>query len=233
MSTAGRPTFRPAMGAEGRNQSGNKLYVPTLQTSARDIRAHTQLKVRQPGQQTQSEVKGRDLKRELEERELKYKRDKRLKSGEEEEEEEEVAKIKDVEDRRAEAPKSTNIDADDSDEDSDSDSSASEDEEDDTAELLKELDKIKKEREQEARQNELMQKIAEQADQERHIMNSNPLLSGQQQQAEVTDFTVKKRWYDDTIFKNQAKGELKIQKRFINDTVRNDFHKKFLSKYIQ
>ncbi len=42
-----------------------------------------------------------------------------------------------------------------------------------------------------------------------------------------------RRWYDDTIFKNQAKGEQTNKKRFINDTIRNDFHKKFLSKYIQ
>ena len=41
------------------------------------------------------------------------------------------------------------------------------------------------------------------------------------------------RWYDDVVFKNQAKDEPQRKKRFINDTIRNDFHRKFLSKYIQ
>ena len=34
------------------------------------------------------------------------------------------------------------------------------------------------------------------------------------------------RWDDDVVFKNQARGEPKAQKRFINDTIRSDFHKK-------
>lgn len=40
------------------------------------------------------------------------------------------------------------------------------------------------------------------------------------------------RWYEDTVFKNQTKSEPKDKKRFINDTVRSSFHKKFLNKYI-
>ncbi len=31
----------------------------------------------------------------------------------------------------------------------------------------------------------------------------------------------------------QARTEPATKKRFINDTIRNDFHKKFISKYIQ
>ena len=41
------------------------------------------------------------------------------------------------------------------------------------------------------------------------------------------------RWYDDVVFKNQTKDEPKPVKRFINDTTRNDFHKKFLNKYVK
>ncbi len=41
------------------------------------------------------------------------------------------------------------------------------------------------------------------------------------------------RWDDDVVFKNQARGELKTAKRFINDTIRNDFHRKFLNKYMK
>ena len=44
---------------------------------------------------------------------------------------------------------------------------------------------------------------------------------------------VKRRWDDDVVFKNQARGEPKVQKRFINDTIRSDFHRRFLTRYIK
>lgn len=31
----------------------------------------------------------------------------------------------------------------------------------------------------------------------------------------------------------QARGEPKAQKRFINDTIRNDFHRRFIDRYIK
>ena len=46
--------------------------------------------------------------------------------------------------------------------------------------------------------------------------------------------SVKRRWDDDVVFRNQTAGEeRKVRKRFINDTVRNDFHRRFLKKYVQ
>ena len=44
---------------------------------------------------------------------------------------------------------------------------------------------------------------------------------------------VKRRWDDDVVFRNQARGEPKAQKRFINDTIRSDFHRRFLTRYIK
>ncbi|XP_062005702.1 uncharacterized protein LOC133722856 [Rosa rugosa] len=41
-----------------------------------------------------------------------------------------------------------------------------------------------------------------------------------------------RRWNDDVVFRNQSRGETKTPKRFINDTARNDFHIKFLNKYM-
>lgn len=43
------------------------------------------------------------------------------------------------------------------------------------------------------------------------------------------------RWDDDVVFKNCAKGidEAKREKRFVNDTLRSEFHKKFMEKYIK
>lgn len=42
---------------------------------------------------------------------------------------------------------------------------------------------------------------------------------------------VKRRWNDDVVFKNQARDEPKKKQRFINDTIRNDFHRNFLAKF--
>ncbi|CAD7688434.1 unnamed protein product [Nyctereutes procyonoides] len=46
---------------------------------------------------------------------------------------------------------------------------------------------------------------------------------------------VKRRWDDDVVFKNSAKGvdDQKKDKRFVNDTLRSEFHKKFMVKYIK
>lgn len=46
-------------------------------------------------------------------------------------------------------------------------------------------------------------------------------------------FAVMHRWDDDVVFKNQTRGEVKAQRRFINDTVRSDFHRRFLERYIK
>lgn len=41
------------------------------------------------------------------------------------------------------------------------------------------------------------------------------------------------RWDEDVVFKNQTRGEVKAPRRFINDTVRSDFHRRFLERYIR
>lgn len=57
-------------------------------------------------------------------------------------------------------------------------------------------------------------------------MKGNPLLN--------SDFTVKRRWDDDVIFRNQAKNEPKShKKRFVNDTIRSDFHLDFMKRYFK
>lgn len=56
-----------------------------------------------------------------------------------------------------------------------------------------------------------------------HIARGNPLLNPR-------DFTMKRRWDDDVVFKNQARGteDKGKKKEFINDMLRSDFHKKFM-----
>ena len=83
-------------------------------------------------------------------------------------------------------------------------------EEDDTAELLRELEKIKRERAEKREREEQERMAAEQEAKERDIAMGNPLLN-------KPDFNIKRRWDDDVVFKNQARGtEDKGKKEFIN-----------------
>jgi hypothetical protein len=44
---------------------------------------------------------------------------------------------------------------------------------------------------------------------------------------------MKRKWNDDVVFRNQARGESTgMKKGFINDTVRYDFNRRFLDKFI-
>ena len=90
--------------------------------------------------------------------------------------------------------------------------------------LLEEFERIKKERE-EKEKKEMEEKFDNLTNNEQQeILKGNPLYDN--------SYSLKKRWYEETVFKNQSKTEPKQKKRFINDTVRSDFHKKFLKKYI-
>ncbi|KAF8647833.1 hypothetical protein AX16_006523, partial [Volvariella volvacea WC 439] len=117
------------------------------------------------------------------------------------------------------------------------------DEEDDTAELLRELEKIKRERAEEKARQEREQAASASQAREVEIATGNPLLNlaaalGQNPTGLNTTapgtFAVKKRWDDDLIFKNQAINTPdKTQGQFVNDLLRTEFHKKFMSKFIK
>ena len=71
MTTAHRPTWNAAKG--GNIQGSNKLYIPSKQTSSKDLPGNLMLKKRHMGQGTNQENKQIDFKRELYEREKKAK----------------------------------------------------------------------------------------------------------------------------------------------------------------
>lgn len=101
-----------------------------------------------------------------------------------------------------------------------------EEDEDDTEALLRELEKIKKEREEERarKAQEQLQKT----------VGGNPLTKDALASRPSGSFVVKRRWDDDVVFKHQArKDDAEPQKRFINDTLRSDFHRKFMNRYIK
>ena len=111
-------------------------------------------------------------------------------------------------------------DEDDDDDDEDDDESEEEDEE---AILMRELEKIKKERADQKAQEEAERAAREEEKREIDIAKGNPLLNPK-------EFGVKRRWDEDVVFKNQARGteEKGKSKEFVNDLLRSDFHKRFM-----
>ena len=238
MTTAHRPTFDPAKGKEA--QRGPAYHQRLLP-------AHTVLKHRQPGQGGSAEAATRDLRAELLEAEARHYA---KKNGTYVEEDSTAATTsgtkrsleasKDDDDadsgldeaeqkrRRIEMlEKYREIDADDSSEISDS-SDDEDDDEDETAALMRELEKIKKERAEAKAKEEAERTAKEEEQREIDIARGNPLLNAR-------NFTMKRRWDDDVVFKNQARGteDKNKKKEFINDMLRSDFHKKFMvSSYL-
>jgi protein CWC15 len=95
--------------------------------------------------------------------------------------------------------------------------------------LFAELAKIKAERAAEKAKQEAEAAEKDRDERDRSLASGNPLLN-----SGPKDFTVKRRWDDDVIFKNQARGvDDKPKNRFVNDMLRSDFHKKFLNKYVK
>jgi protein CWC15 len=117
--------------------------------------------------------------------------------------------------RRRILEESRDIDADDSDEagedDDDDESSDEDDSDDEEAELQRELERVRRERAEKREREERERQAAEQEARERDIALGNPLLN-------KPDFTIKRRWDDDVVFKNQARGteEKGKRKEFIN-----------------
>ncbi|XXH04797.1 3'-5'-exoribonuclease [Hypoxylon texense] len=237
MTTAHRPTFDPARGKEAlRGPAYHQRLLP----------AHTQLKFRQPGQGGDAD-EPRDLRAELLAAEAAHfakqnggalpdapdsretapptnsaaKRP--LELGAKDDEEDPDAK------RRRILEESRDIDADSEEEEDDDDSEEdSDDDEDEEAELQRELEKIRRERAEKREREEREKAAAEEEERERDIALGNPLLNPK-------NFNLKRRWDDDVVFKNQARGteDKGKKKEFINDLLRSDFHKRFMNKYVR
>ncbi|KAG5310840.1 CWC15 protein, partial [Acromyrmex insinuator] len=66
-----------------------------------------------------------------------------------------------------------------------------------------------------------------------NILSGNPLLNYSSQSGRV-DMKVRRRWDDDVVFKNCARSEPKKKHDvFINDSLRSEFHRKFMEKYVK
>ena len=125
-----------------------------------------------------------------------------------------------------------------SDEDSDDDDDDDSDSDDDAAALMEELERIKAQRASENERKEREREQLEEMEQRDELKMGNPLLRDEMTSADDApkgkkSATLKRRWDDDTVFRNQARDEPKREKRFVNDTIRSDFHKRFLNRYIK
>jgi protein CWC15 len=212
MSRTARATAGTGMFDRGYYQMGS---MPSRHLMERDQKSHSilRLRPRQSGLSTEEELKR--LKRDLEERETGTKpaagqladaasQSKPLVAGAfDDADEEPDESSSSSEEDEREANGAARRSSDDED--------SSEEEDDEAEELRRELAKIKQEREQ-------VERVSA-AD----LSGSNPLL----------DSSVRRRWDDDVVFRNQAKDEPHVQRRFINDTIRSDFHKAFLKKYVR
>ncbi|KAI0195328.1 Pre-mRNA-splicing factor Cwf15/Cwc15 [Xylaria flabelliformis] len=239
MTTAHRPTFDPARGKDAlRGPAYHQRLLP----------AHTQLKFRQPGQGGDADDEVRDLRAELLAAEAAHfakknggalpdvdeaetsaitnnaKRPLELRSQADGEEDPDAKRRRILEESRDIDADSEDDSENDSEDDSDEDS-----EDDEDAELQRELEKIKRERAEKREREERERAAAEQEERERDIALGNPLLNPKQ------DFNIKRRWDDDVVFKNQARGteDKGKKKEFINDLLRSDFHKRFMGKYVR
>jgi len=121
---------------------------------------------------------------------------------------------------------------------SDSDDDES-DSDDDAAALMEELERIKAQRALENERKEREREHLEEMEQRDELKMGNPLLRDEMADAndggvgKKKSAALKRRWDDDTVFRNQARDEPKREKRFVNDTIRSDFHKRFLNRYIK
>ncbi|KAG9351424.1 hypothetical protein JZ751_022674 [Albula glossodonta] len=206
MTTAARPTFEPARGGRGKGEGD--LSALSKQYSSRDLPGHTKIKYsinpsqlldfRQPTQDAPEEVRARDFRRELEERERVAVREKTRERGPREHTTSSSSSSSSSKRPRLDQIPAANLDADDPLTEDDDDDSDEDSDDDDTAALLAELEKIKKERAEEQERKEREQKAEEERIRMENILSGNPLLNlaGQpphQTAQSQASFTVKRR----------------------------------------
>jgi len=227
MTTAARPTWDTAKG--GTSTRERDLSSMSKQYSSRDLPSHTRLKTRESGQGTTEEVRQRDFRRDLEDRERLALRERQKERARKE------GKALDSpppsKKSKPEAVTMANLDADDpvdSSEDSDSDS------DDDTAILMAELNKIKAEKAKDEAEKEMRKRDEDEQIRMENILSGNPLLKEKYSDQGKSDMKIKKRWDDDVVFKNCSRAEPDNKETtFINDSLRNEFHRKFMDKYVK
>lgn len=240
MTTAHRATWRTARG--GDNEEGSfRLHVGSAQQSSKAAPGHRVLKEREGGAPTSDRAA---LRAALEARE----------AGEEDvfpganaETVKALDENVDPDDADGSAPRKRArlLDGPASDgpppDDAEDESEDDDESDDDDAELLAELERIRAERAAERERREAEEREELERAEDARVASANPLLAGVSDDGDDTasvatnraSFAVKRRWNDDVVFKDKARGERQPEQRFVNDTIRNDFHRRFLKRYMR
>jgi len=238
MTTAARPTWSAA-------KAGTKGYTKevtsvTKKVSVRDMPSHTQLKYRNSEiEDGTAKVKSKmDLLNDLlslENESAKGNEAKKSRFDVQHSELENLykldqdAKIKDA---------AANVSHDSDEQNSESEAGSSEDEEE---MLLKELARIKQERADAQEKLRIEEEKRSERIRKEQILHGNPLLEDSSDStsmnpvdsASQSNFEVKRRWNQDVVFMNCAKGDDKTsdkKQEFINDPLRSTFHRRFIDK---
>ncbi|CAN0280543.1 unnamed protein product [Ectocarpus sp. 4 AP-2014] len=235
MTTAHRPTWAPAQAAASDVGNWSTGGQASQAVSAHDLPSQTTLKFRKTGQNSEAELRKRDVRAEVEDSERRALDEKPATIARRYDEggggrgrDRLQLLLKEHGDVNLDDVKKYD-DEDDADSGDDLDSSDSDDDSDDDEEALeKELEKIRKEREEARKKKEREEAEDEEKRKQEAAMTGNILLTQSNSSSQV-----KRRWNDDVVFKGQARTEPETKKRFVNDTIRNDFHRRFLTKYIK
>jgi protein CWC15 len=237
MTSAARPTWSAALSSGGGLRDGSSS-APTLQTCAKDQPGHLKLKLRKFGQDAPEEIRSNNFRNGKTISDATLPLLSNFVSGDSDIEIDDD--ISDKEEAKGKTSNNNNTmktlpNLNESETENiyfendieDGINGIGEDDDDDEEELMRELEKIRNERDAEK-----LAKEKKAAESDPHtVLSGNPLLS---MTAEASVFGAKRRWDDDVVFKNQAKGlDEKPEKRFINDTTRSDFHRRFMDKFIK
>lgn len=152
MTTAARPTFDTARGGSGARE--RDLSAMTKQYSSRDLPSHTSIKSRDRGQNAPEDLTHKDFRRELEERERVANISKERERGRGRLADKDKDEIEKTTTSKRLKLEPQNLDADDPLDDSDAGDSDSDSDDDETAALMAELQKIKREKAVEEREKE-------------------------------------------------------------------------------
>ncbi|MES1904738.1 MAG: complexed with cef1p [Paramarteilia canceri] len=208
MTTAARPTFDSAR-RDSRGFS-QQLGSQSRIVCARDLPSETTLKYREDSESKKTKL---DFLRELNENEENGKT--KLLTVERADEDAKIFDVSSEEDI-------SNEEIEESDEDSEEEGL-----------LMAELAKIRRERADAAEKADQEMEVQRERVRKENILHGNPLLEDSVS-ADGGDFQVKRAWNEEVVFMNCAKNESKADKKmFINDPLRSDFHKRFMSKYVK
>lgn len=226
MTSAHRATYKAAAG--GTQQGGNIFIVSTRQYSAKDIQGHGLVKDRKHYQKNYDEIFGN---KEAELQEIKSQlgvgpvdtptfksRESRMRRNSRSEDDSETSRVEKTLNTSKNKKLTLKDEAKELDDELDQrdmpDVGEENDNDEDMAEILREYQRLEKTKN------------------ESKVISNAKKAELESQIKEESKHTLKKRWFQDTIFQNQSLKDKDPKGQHSNDLLRSDKHKKLLRRYI-